>query len=776
MKEQRNPHPHVDPRQPRDGVRPGTNPPVFVWKPLKDGEPCELTIARDPDFSDIGMYLKGLVEPVWLPEEAFALGEYWWKWSCGGCESEVFHFEITQDSVVVEVPPVEQWLKALPQEHPRIYIKPDEVEAFRERGRGPASALWSDLKTVADKLLEEPHEIEEPPYLADRARFYEKYFTVWHQVLASSRRFVNDAETLALAYLVSGDAVYARAACRRMASISRWDPDGSSHIDHNDEAHMSVIWHGPMTCDWVWEHFTDEELETVIRQFRRRGEINYEHMHNKGSYGVTRFDSHAGREIVFLAMIAFVFGEHIHEAHEWLEWLRPVLCGIWPIWAGDDGAWSEGPLYGQAYIGIMTYFASALKKLTGIDLYKRPFWRNHAHWRRYCQPFYAEWYGFGDCGVASAGSKRGTANLVELINVETGAAENDSYITALRETAWKMDGGKGFDGRATDALLHIRSDGAERRARCEDKGMLKIYPGAGWAAIRTDVDNPARDIAFIFRSCPYGSFSHSHADNNDFILHVGGKVLAMPSGYYDGYGSAHHSSWVWHTKSHNCLTVSGAGQRMRSRESLGRIENAYEDDRLTYMAGNADKSYEHIAQRCRRHVCFLKKHKVFFLVDEYIGRYGLVGGLEWNIHSLGEFNVNEESKKFIVEREGSQLEGTFMQHRNSFFSVTEGWDPPPRNWKKGDILLQHNLRFCCVDLKERGNLGVVLAPGHGTIKRADVESDFEGSIEVARIGEDLMLVRETGRIEYEDIATDALAVVVVDGRRYDIDDKGIRLE
>ena len=83
-----------------------------------------------------------------------------------------------------------------------------------------------------------------------------------------------------------------------------------------------------------------------MAQFRRRGQITFDHMHNRGSYGVTRFDSHAGREIVFLAHIALVFHEHIPEAQTWLEWLRPVLCGIWPIWAGDDGAWAEGPSYG----------------------------------------------------------------------------------------------------------------------------------------------------------------------------------------------------------------------------------------------------------------------------------------------------------------------------------------------------------------------------------------------------------------------------------------------
>lgn len=114
--------------------------------------------------------------------------------------------------------------------------------------------------------------------------------------MVESRRFVREALTLALAYLASGKKAYARAACRRMASISRWDPDGSSHIAHNDEAHMSVIWDGRQVCDWVWEGFTEQQRQVVIEQFRQRGRITYQYMHDRGLYGVTRFDSHAGRE------------------------------------------------------------------------------------------------------------------------------------------------------------------------------------------------------------------------------------------------------------------------------------------------------------------------------------------------------------------------------------------------------------------------------------------------------------------------------------------------
>ena len=400
---------------------------------------------------------------------------------------------------------------------------------------------------------------------------------------------------------------------------------------------MSVIWNGSNACDWVWDRFTDEERGAVVTQFRQRGRMTFDHMHNRGSYGLTRFDSHAGREIVFLAHIALVFHEHIPEAQSWLEWLRPVLCGIWPIWAGDDGAWAEGPSYGLAYVTIMTMFATALKRGTGVDLYRKPFWRNHARWRQYCLPPYAEWMGFGDHTERWASSWRSNADLVDLIGRETETGEFTPYVGAFRAEAEHMQTPP--ERRSSGVLPQLFLAPAAETPPSEERGpgMFRLFPAAGWAAVRTDLDDPARDVAMIFRSSPLGAISHSHANNNDFILHAGGKVLAMPSGYYAGYGSDHHTHWVWHTKSHNCLTLSDASQIMRSHESTGKIENSFEDDRLIYFAGNADASYSERARRCRRHVVFLKAQSCFVMIDEFVAVPGIDSALQWNVHSWNRF-------------------------------------------------------------------------------------------------------------------------------------------
>ncbi|MCD6361962.1 MAG: DUF4962 domain-containing protein [Armatimonadetes bacterium] len=777
MKGSRHPHPHLDPRQPRDGSRPGTNPPVFAWKPREGDGKFELLVARDPGLTDTVIQVSDLSDPMFLPEQALTPGRYWWRWSAGGDDSETFSFEMTDEAVVLEVPPAVRWLELLPEGHPRLYVLPDEVEALRASREGERAGQWAALKEAADALLDESHEYPEPPWLPDRRRNYEEWFAEWLHILWSTRRFVREAETLAFAYLASGEKSYARAACQRMASVSRWDPEGSTSIPHNDEAHMSVIWDGSKVCDWVWDEFTDDERALVIEQFRRRGQLTYQSVHDHGCYGVTQFGSHAGREIVFLALIGLVFHEHIPEAREWLDWLRPVLCGIWPIWAGDDGAWAEGPSYGLAYVGIMTMFASALKKATGVDLYRRPFWRGHAIWRQWFWPPYAEWIGFGDHTERWRSSWLRNADLVELIGRETGTREFDYYVAALRREAETMDtpDKRRLGDEEISPLRYLHAHHLQPEPPETGGGVLRVFPAAGQAAVRTDLTDPDRDIALLFRSSPYGAISHSHANNNDFIMHVAGKCMTMPSGYYDGYGSNHHAHWVWHTKSHNCVTLSDAGQIMRSPESTGAVINAFEDDTVAYFCGNADAGYADRATRCRRHVLFVKPHQCFLMVDEFEAVPGIVSALQWNLHSWNEFDVDEQERRFTLEREGSALVGHIMCHFNAFFSLTEGWDPPPSTAKdSAQWYQQYHLRFTVSGLVERQRLGVVLCPSHAGLEPAPVVTEWADDVETARIGDDVLMVNHGGGMSHQDITSDALALAVIGGRAYEITDAGLQ--
>ena len=765
MKDTRHPHPHLDPRQPQNGQIPRTNPPVFAWKPRQGQRRFALQVARDPDFTNPVIELGDLTDPLHLPERALPPGTYWWHWSADGEQSQVFSLTIDTDATIVEIPPAAEWLARLPKNHPRIYLQPDQSAALR----ADPPPQWPALRTEAEAQMLQSHEIAEPEFLPSRDNNYAAFWKIWYPTMWGTRRFVKGAETLALAWLLSGEERFGRAACQRMASIAQWDPEakGSSHIDHNDEAHMSVIWHGSHVCDWVWDLFTESERAAVIEQFRRRGQITFEHMHDLGHYGIDRFDSHSGREIVFLAQLALVFHEHIPEAGAWLEWLRPVLCGLWPSWAGDDGAWAQGPSYGLAYVTIMTMFTSALKRGTGIDLYRRPFWQNHARWRQWCLPPYAEWMGFGDHSERWASSWNNNADLVDLIGRETGTGEFNDYVADFRHIAETLTTPPERQLSGVNAQLLLAPASAKKIDASAQDRLLHVFADTGWAALRSDRTNPERDIALIFRSSPYGAISHSHANNNDFILHAGGKVLAMPSGYYAGYGSDHHAHWVWHTKSHNCLTLSDASQLMRSPESVGHIVHAYENEHLTYFCGIADQSYQDRATRCRRHVIYLKKPQCFAMVDEFVARENIVSSLQWNIHSWNPFTVDEDRRAFSLEREDSSLTGHFLWGGNGFFSLSEGWDPPPMTDKGGgQCAMQYPLRYTPSGLTERRNLGVILCPGHKDLEKAAVQTRREGTTEVAQIGSTELKVFGGG-------GADIVAELLIEKTRFAIGDQGL---
>ncbi len=777
MKDTRHPHPHIDPRQPRNATQVGTNPPVFAWKPAGKGATFRLEVARDKDFETVCISVDSLDDPVFLPETALAEGAYYWRWFEGAAVSETFQFEVTDAAVTLEVPSADVWLERFASGHPRLLMRPEEVDSFRRNNANSDEPIVRRLIDDADQLLAEAHQIEEPAYLADRTVDYAAFWNVWYPTMWGSRRFVKGAETLGMAWLVTGHAPYARAACERMASIAEWDPMGSSYLGHNDEAHMSVIWHGCHACDYVWDQFTDAERDTVIEQFRRRGEITYEHMHDRGTYGITRFDSHAGREIVFLAHIALVFHEHIPAAKTWLAWLRPVLCGLWPSWGGDDGGWAQGPSYGLAYVTIMTMFASALKRGADVDLYRRPFWKNHARWRQHILPPYAQWMGFGDHSERWRDAWLRGADLAELIGRETATSALLPYADALRQEAAEMTtpAERAMPGVSSQLLTAPSWPDASEGGVQDPASTLRVFGDVGWAAIRTDCEDKHRDIAFIFRSSPFGSISHSHANNNDFILHVAGQVMAMPSGYYAGYGSDHHAHWVWHTKSHNCATLSDASQLMRSPESVGAVDNAYEDERVVYFRGLADASYADRAQRYRRHVVFAKAQQYFVLVDEFVAKAGVASALQWNIHAWAPFETDQR-RTFWTQRGDSVLCGHFMYSRNGFFSLSEGWDPPPMGGKDSSQWKpQYHLRFTPTGIEApKRNLAVVLCLEYAGHPRPAVETSLQGETEEAQVGDDRILVHTGSGVDTAECTSASLMWMSVGGYAYEVDDDGIR--
>jgi hypothetical protein len=95
----------------------------------------------------------------------------------------------------------------------------------------------------------------------------------------------------------------------------------------------------------------------------------------------------------------------------------------------------------------------------------------------------------------------------------------------------------------------------------------------------------------LFKSSRFGSFSHSHADQNTFQLNAWGEALAIDSGYYPSYGSPHHTLWTRQTRAHNGVLVNGRGQAPYNWEASGRIEKFVDQGLVTLVRGQAGDAY-----------------------------------------------------------------------------------------------------------------------------------------------------------------------------------------
>jgi hypothetical protein len=201
-----------------------------------------------------------------------------------------------------------------------------------------------------------------------------------------------------------------------------------------------------------------------------------------------------------------------------------------------------------------------------------------------------------------------------------------------------------------------------------------LFAGVGWAGFHSALDKPQEDTFFLFKSSPFGSVSHSHADQNSFCILKGGKALAIPSGHYGpSYGMPHHAAWTRQTKANNSVLINGEGQVVRSAEAKGKIVDFKHQKAISYLCGDATAAYSGRLTKFLRHVLFLRPG-VFLLLDELESpgqaRY------QWLLHSFEEMKIHESEGEVTSSRDEAYLRIRLASEGGLSFSQTDQFDPP----------------------------------------------------------------------------------------------------
>ncbi|MEA1997460.1 MAG: DUF4962 domain-containing protein, partial [Gemmatimonadota bacterium] len=454
-------------------------------------------------------------------------------------------------------------------------------------------------RSLADSALAEPLYPEPAPYKDGKFEV-----TEWRRIYTPGKVGSAHAVRLALVYKLTGERKYLEGAKKWLLNLAGWDPYGITSYNlplpdgshGNDEAGMPMLERMAIAYDWLADELSVEEKELVLGSLEARaGQLmNY---YEEKDFISNPWSNHAVRALAFFGLAAVSCLGEVPGAEKWLDYTLRCYLGSYPTWGSDDGGWAQGLSYWSAYVLWHTGFLDALRLATGIDLYKKPFFRNNGYFAVYFHPPYAKRGGFGDHGEAAPNLPEKL--LIRKFALATGDPVllwqsrnielDDNIESKLQVVPGQVDWKQWFIDDVV-AVLSAEPAGLDVQPPYRLPGS-KWLRDIGWTAMHSALGDADNDVWVLFKSSRYGSFSHSHADQNSFQLNAYGEPLLIDSGYYPWYGSPHHNLWTRQTRAHNAILVGGRGHAVYSMEADGRIELFRQTGKLTLVMGDATRAY-----------------------------------------------------------------------------------------------------------------------------------------------------------------------------------------
>ena len=379
--------------------------------------------------------------------------------------------------------------------------------------------------------------------------------------------------------------------------------------------------------------------------------------------------SHDGRLPGYLVEFSIALAEE-PVSEEWLDYALRALLTVFPHWAGSEGGWAEGINYSLSYNDRFITPLQSLYLSTGYDLFQKPFFRKFRHFAMYNASPYGEILPFGD------GEQK---------HVSTRADELYSilFFHALRyqdpALRWWIEVLEREDVEPDRlGVLHrlLLPDDLPPRPP-QDMPLDRAFHGVGWATLHTDLMHPEQDLMVMFKSSPFGSVSHSHADQNSFAIMKGGKALAIPGGKrFPQHGSPFHEQYTQQTLAHNALLIDGHGQRNRDDTAQGRLVAFRSLTHIAYVAGEASQCYSEPLNKNVRHM-ILVRPSLLIVLDEVEADRPVE--LAWLMHTKEESILKPQSQLFTSQRDRHRMTVHLVSSAGPLeISQTDEWPIAPK--------------------------------------------------------------------------------------------------
>lgn len=659
--------------RPAEGSEVEVNPPSFSWRPQQQIVRWELecrsvTSAGDPAYR---VTVEGM--NVHCPPNVFSPGRYTWRYRGARADGETTNWSQLRRFVVPEgvasmpMPSRDELLARIPTAHPRLFVRPEELPRLRELAAGPMRAQYDALVRTCERLVKSPPPTVEPPkYPAGTVRGSEQWRVIWWGNREYTIDALNGAATLAFTRLLGGKEEYGRLAKRILLDCARWDPKGATGYRYNDEAGMPYNYYFVRTYTFVWDLLSEQERELCRQVIKVRGEEMYRHLYPRHLW--QPYSSHSNRAWHFLGEVGVAMLGEVEGAEDWVWFAMNVFYNTYPVWSDADGGWHEGSSYWSSYINRFTWWADVMRSAMDVNAYDKPYFSQIGYYPMYLLPPGKVGGGFGD--LTARRTARSGRQLVSQLAVQASNGHWQWYVDQLGGSQAES----GYIGFVRGVLPEVAPTPPD------DLPSSRLFAGTGQAMLNTSLEDARESVQVVFKSSPFGTWSHGYEANNSFLLWAYGQRLLIRSGYRDIYGSKHHKEWMWSTRSVNNITVNGQGQLPHSQASQGEIIAFHTSPTIDYVVGEAGTAYRDKANASSQLDQFTRA--VLFVKPDLVVVYDRLGAkspssFEYWLHATNKFAWNDQRDvQLQVDDVNCRIE--LLAPGRLVLSQTDQYDPNPR--------------------------------------------------------------------------------------------------
>jgi hypothetical protein len=672
------------------------NPPRFTWMPiqLENDQYC-LQISTSQDFSsEDTVTIQPIPYNFYTPNQPMEPGRYYWRYSLldsasntmQNAWSEVREFSISENLPHTPLPSRDERYREVDLAHPRLWIGPEQIEKFKaDIKKDPTHCNWETFyeKSVKPWLVREL--IAEPsPYPENK-----RVIKLWRQMYMDCQETLYAIRHLSVAGIILQDENVLKRAKEWLIHVANWDTEGTTSRDYNDECAFRIAAALAWGYDWLYHHLSSEEKDLIRHSLLRRTEQVAHHVINRSKIHQVPYDSHAVRSlssVLIPCSIALLDDEP--QAQEWLDYTIEYYAGLYTPWGGKDGGWAEGGMYWTTGMAYLIDGLNLVRNYMNIDFYQRPFFQKTGDFPLYCYSQDTKRASFGD--QSNLGERPGlkTAFNIRQFAGVTGNGLYQWYFEQVK--AWDTNADQKFFNYGWwdfpfDDMIYLHDFPSVEAVSPSDIKPVKWFKDVGWVAFHHKMEQPDEHIMLLTKSSPYGSLSHSHGDQNSFLIHAYGEPLAIKSGHYVGFNSTMHKKWRRQTQAHNTLLIDGVGQYADSNKILnmsakGEVLEVISNDDYCYVSEDATKAYTETVPYLEKFV-----REIYFVNQSYFVMVDSVdltqpGRVNWLMHSLQKMDICDQV--FKIEGSKADMEGRFVYSSS------------------GDLLLEQSNEYKDVDPSE----------------------------------------------------------------------------